>query len=747
MSSCVCRWVTRPTSGVYKAILGEVVVAAVNLVLYGGANAGLSAVAGVASTPAGRIGRALASGAFMSIVAQGAITAAARNTLSRNEVGEAGQLPETAHNRTIPDGVYLRNVPAWHERTNLANKAVELAAHAIGMILARWRWMWSWSGAVCDGTKRILVRSRPGTSCSAWVCCLRSAPSPGRCSPSIFNDPAKHANKFGIAASDVLTSTIEASAMNRFEGMLDQAGTDIASGHWGPQGDGPGPAGLFTWASMCSAARCFVQRPLGLDDTLEPLLGWLRGRARELRDGQDKTLRLPIEGTLVKMADTLEAAAASLEAAGRAAGAGGDISPEFKDAKLRIRDLQGLLLHNMFQLGGPTAARDEARVSNMATVLLPLFAALRKADRMDLADAFITGVVDYTSGRRSARAVLARLGPGAHNRVKARDVAAKLKTINQNPDAFLDATADLFNDPRTFLGAATDFFTDLFGGKVPDYAASKLLMLANLLNKPATAPAPDAYGHATTADVTAAFNALAPFEFPPTGVSAAVGQDRPLLPVSHQDLAQQAAPQDTRQTFIDGVRGHAFSLEALRDAIDDLRTYAGRRHPRGRRVHRDAGPGETHPGQRRDDARCGFPVRPAGRDAKRLTDADHNEDTLDTSAGDLFESLWADTQAIPRGHGMLARAALSLPLHTTPVDLPTRVLSDAHFHPTSYSGKINSLVRLIVYMDHSGIARSNLPVSPRRCTSPPTSASTTRTPPRRWTTATMTSPWPPSTRH
>ena len=85
------------------------------------------------------------------------------------------------------------------------------------------------------------------------------------------------------------------------------------------------------------------------------------------------------------------------------------------------------------------------------------------------------------------------MGPDAHNRVKARDVAAKLKTLNgYDPAAFLTATADLF--------------TELFGGKVPDYAASKLLMLANLLNRPATAPAPDAFGHAAAAEVMAAFN-------------------------------------------------------------------------------------------------------------------------------------------------------------------------------------------------------------------------------------------------
>ena len=222
------------------------------------------------------------------------------------------------------------------------------------------------------------------------------------------------------------------------------------------------------------------------------MLERLRGEARNLRDGQDKTLELPIEGTLVKMADTLEAAAASLEAAGQAARAGTDLSPELKDAKLRIRDLQGLLLQNMFQLDGPTDALGEKRVAAVAKALLPLFAALRQADRMELADAFITSVVDHAVGREPAKAVLAALRPGAHNRVKARDVAAKLTTINQTPTAFRDAAARLFTDPGTFLDAAADFFTDLFGGKVPDYAANKLLMLANLLNKPATAPAPDA---------------------------------------------------------------------------------------------------------------------------------------------------------------------------------------------------------------------------------------------------------------
>ena len=65
-------------------------------------------------------------------------------------------------------------------------------------------------------------------------------------------------------------------------------------------------------------------------------------------------------------------------------------------------------------------------------------------------------------------------------------------------------------------------------------------------------------------------------------------------------------------------------------------------------------------------------------------------------------------QAIPRIHGALARTALSLPLPPKSALPELRAQSDAHFHPTSYSGKVNSLVRLIAYMDASGIKSSNL---------------------------------------
>ena len=443
----------------------------------------------------------------------------------------------------------------------------------------------------------------------------------------VGNDPARHANKFGIAASDVMTATIEASAMHRFEEVLDKVGVDIVSGHWGPQG--AGVAETFGGDVDVFSGAVFRQRPLRLDATLDPLVGRLGELAGRLRAERDEALLLPVEGTLVKMADTLQAAVVSLQAAGRAAEAGEDFSPELKDAKLRIRDLQGLLVQHMFQLGGVGPARGYRRVAQMAAQLLALFAALRKADRMELADAFITGVVEYASGRRSAKAALAGLGPDAHNRVKAGDVAAKLNSIGGH-------------DPDAFLGAAADLFDDLFAGKVPGYAASKLLMLANLVNKPDTAPAPDASGHAAAGDVAAAVAALTPFEALPTA-----GADR------------------VRQTFITGLRNHTFSLLALRDAIDELRDAADSGHG-GDDIELGHLIGAGRAGRilNNFDKMLGasFVAALAAETPSRLTDADTIQGTVDTSVGDLLQSLWDDTANIPRSHGMLARSALSLPL-------------------------------------------------------------------------------------
>ena len=123
----------------------------------------------------------------------------------------------------------------------------------------------------------------------------------------------------------------------------------------------------------------------------------------------------------------------------------------------------------------------------------------------------------------------------------ARDVAAKLRGINDY-------------DPNNFVAAATRLFTQMFDGQVPTYAASKLVMLANLLNQPRNAPVA---GAVREEDVGAALTALRTFASSESSSA-------------WETLGWRGGRDSARRVFVDEVRRHAFSLEALREALDRL---------------------------------------------------------------------------------------------------------------------------------------------------------------------------------
>src|SRR5262249_46986037 len=196
-----------------------------------------------------------------------AIRGVAQWTLGRSRVSDARLLPETTHNRTIPDGVYLRGVPAWHERTNWANKRAEMAAHAVGWLVGALLMdvVMEREPEGLGPVERSLWNIMLGVNVLFWVSSLARAVF-----TYFFNEPAKHANKFGIAASDVMVETIEKSAMDTFEWVLDQAGMQIASGHWGTGGEQEA-ARLRMSIDVLSGA-VFRERPLRLPETLTPLV-------------------------------------------------------------------------------------------------------------------------------------------------------------------------------------------------------------------------------------------------------------------------------------------------------------------------------------------------------------------------------------------------------------------------------------------------------------------------------------------
>src|SRR5262249_44414188 len=160
----------------------------------------------------------------MTVVGQPLIGGFAKATLWRNQVGAPKYLPETAHNRTIPNGVYLRGVPKWSERTNASTKTWELVARGVAVVLG---------AVVMDQLMELPPAEDMHSSLkSLWNIMLAVGVFflVGTVGRTVFtyaaNEPAKHANKFAKVASDVMTSTIEASAMGSFEGTLDTVGRE-----------------------------------------------------------------------------------------------------------------------------------------------------------------------------------------------------------------------------------------------------------------------------------------------------------------------------------------------------------------------------------------------------------------------------------------------------------------------------------------------------------------------------------------
>src|SRR5262249_28617614 len=125
-------------------------------------------------------------------------------------------------------------------------------------------------------------------------------------------------------------------------------------------------------------------------------------------------------------------------------------------------------------------------------------------------------------------------------------------------------------------------------------------------------------------------------------------------------------PPKLRQQFIEAVQGHDFSLEALRDALDDLAARREGKNTRNEKIGANTSPVQA--GFMYDNFQwlLGQEFIDALRDEAPtpLSALDQDENTVNRAVTKLLVTLWRDVNAIPRGHGMLARAALSLPPRT-----------------------------------------------------------------------------------
>lgn len=662
--------------GTYKSIAGDLLVAMSNLALYGLVSGTLSVRSTIADSPGGQIGRSLVAGSIMSLVGQAAITGGAKFTLMRNGVEDAKNLPETAHNRTLPNGIYLQKDSPRADRTTWAIKAQEITSRVIGGVFGAGLY-----GLIRESAHKSVdgeAKQNVAAVLGGVAAYLLIAHAVRGLFTFIMGDPAKHANRFGIAASDVLSRQIRAAAVNEFDNLLDTVGMDIHEG--------------LTAADAPHAKRDF-------DDAFGVLSGAaLRGKAEHNPDGLAQADRMiaglrtaaatlqgskpELSGTESRLITKLNAAAASIETAKNNYARNAPIQPELQDIGNRIRDVEALMLEAMYRAnpsdGRPTPNGD---IMAMATTLMPTFAALRELDRRGNAHRFIHDVREFTLGKKSAIDVVKSLVPDGHQRVLARDVAAIMNTpVNSE-------------DKTRLLEGIQDILQRTFRDQVPGIAQTKVLMLRNQLSD---APA----GERRT-----------PQEF------------LQRLATTHDPQQLQAIGRDMTEAF---AHGHFTPADFL-GAVDDLRArasdavpVAGTAPAAGTAVDAatidiEADPGVRErvtlerleaalPQQFEATVRREFPVE-SGK-------------SLAKAADDMLTALERDQAQMPEVHRGLMASALSLPNDANLADLAFPEQNDAHFHPTSYSGRINSLSHLVEYMKRNNIRITNLAGIPSQVYNP-----------------------------
>lgn len=639
-------------AGSYKAIAGDLLLAMTNLALYGLSSALLSQSSWMSGNANGQILRSLISGGVMSLAGQGVVSMGAKHTLQRNGVTDAKDLPETAHNRTIRDGIYLQADGPWMDRTTSAIKTQEVISKIIGGVL----------GAGVYGLIRGAgenIENKPGQNALTVFCGIGAYLLIAQVVRLVFTataaDPGKHANKFGIAASDVVSRQIRSSAFDRFENMLDAVGVGIRE-------------------NLMSAGG--VSRKAEYDDAMAVLSGAaFRGRAADQLDDHGKATAMesrmqaaldafkegaePLTGTEHEIVRMLETVIESIGKTRESAAAGNPIQPDLQDIGNRIRDVEALVLQSVFQNNGLSGfVAQNPRVMKLVDTLMPTFAAVREGDRRAGAQAFVSNLTAYAEGHKSAEEVLMALAPDGHQRVLARDVADAINALPPGKD-------------RTELPGIIDrMLNEAFKGKVPDRLASSMLVLRNQLNPVLVSNEPRVQAFMT--------RFASPEGATPDGARV----------IADQLKTAFSSGEFTPGDFLRVVQ------ERQRQAPDG---------PVREDEEAAAGVGQQELMQRMRSA------LPRGFEETLAREFPIDADaTLQHAADEMVSSLWRDQQAMPEVHRGLMAGAMSLRFSGELVDLAFPPQHDAHFHPTSYSGRINSLSQLVGYMDRNNIQITNL---------------------------------------
>jgi hypothetical protein len=744
--------------GTYKAMVGDFVILMANLAVYGATDTLLSLIPAL-NTPWGIPLKAGLSGMAMAVVNQPVLTQVAHNTLKRNRVERARFLPETVHSRTIKDGVFFKNEPAWYQRTTPTNKSIEVAARVAGVVT---------SAAAMFGAlslrPEVIAQGHPAVKAAYDIflgvgILFTAAAATKAAFTYAVNEPATHANKFQIAANHVLNENISASALNHFEKLLDDVSTTLESGHWDRKQkkiyteaadifSGSFHRNEYVQLTTVRAAEQaekidkfleekFKRQIKSCEDSINPAnmseqaMGIACDKKTTIQDkmaeerqaapaqiaaakkdiakvnaiikkitnltqrleSRKSDYDLPSDGTMVKIADILKSICTSLRISTQNALDGKPIQPELKDVARRTRDLQALLLQTQFQLGTDKGLTADIRITQLGQGLLPVFAALRKTDRLHNVKLFTQAVEKFDNKRISEKQFLAKLHTQAHDRIFARDIARHLQNTGQD-------MARLFETLNPLINQAFDC-----APSPPSFSISKLLILSNLLKRQMSETTPRA-ARETQTECTRIRSTILTFGKLSPHLNTALNND--------SNDGEKLDREGVMKQFLYAFKDGQFSVKQLAQELLTLESeQANDSAEFGSSIHEVS---TDSPSSNEPDM-----TKAALYNFKRVMGSEFiltlEEDTMniltepdgaEKMTQQMFGALWADVNDMPKSHRELTAAALSLPLHIKPRHLETRLKNDAHFHPTSYSGKQNGLVHLLSYMDRNGIQRTIL---------------------------------------
>jgi hypothetical protein len=667
-------------SGPYKKIGGDTLALAANLAIYGGMNIGESAKL---HSSWDSVAKSASSGVGMALLMQGLLYLGAKVTLSRQGVDEASKLPELDHNRTLKSGVYLRQVPKWSDRTNLSIKTQELLASAIASTL----------GAAAAGTIKHFAPTKSGPVQSlvtilGGIGAYFTAAAIGRLANTKFIDhPGKFANRGAIAASDVAVHHIAQSAMNEFESALDRLGEEIHAGKWGDQSKTNFDNAFATFLGKAFRTPAGEAKPA--DDDLAKataLATQLDDIIAELdADAGTGTKTVP-DATVARMKAMIKSASDSIKVATDSATKGGPINFAMQDVRSRLRDVQSLILQSQYQTGGPLGMQTDTRVMGIALELAPTFAALRQFDRMSAANKLVDQLIQHSNGKVKGDEVLATFAGTGRRHLNVEDVILRLA-------GRIDAAP---RDETRLRAEARRVVDESVTGTKPNRGGAKMLILTNMLLQGENRSAPPTAEQRTI--VRNYFQGL-------------------------ENATDSQTREDNTKAFIHMFKTGAVTASAVQQELHRVATLATdepTEHMPGAFVLTELGGGDdleaglSTPAYRQAVARFRADIGPEfikalGEEPSLMPSdwtAPENFNHGERQVKEMISAMWQDAEHMPEVHRGLMAGAMSLNIRSP--DLPVYLTHDAHFHPTSYSGRVNSLAHLIDYMDAAGTERTNL---------------------------------------